>query len=95
MLRLFVILVVFAPLVLASTPSYRLDVKIGDKLTTFNNGKIHVYYIQGVNPGQRSFIVYSTETESQYTMDKSYLQRYILKLERRKDTVYTSKELPR
>jgi hypothetical protein len=94
MLRLFLILVVFTPLVLASTPSYRLDVKIGDKLTTYSNGKVHIYYIQGVSPGQRSFIVYSMETESQYTMDKTYLQRYILKLERKQEkrlqTVYVS-----
>ena len=91
MLRLFVILVVFAPLVLASTPSYRLDVKIGDKLTTLTNNTLNVYYIQGVEPGDQRYIVYCMKNNSQYLMDKKYIQKNIYTLERKTDTIYTRK----
>ena len=95
MLRLFVILVVFAPLVLASTPSYRLDVKIGDKLTTINNGTVSTYYIQGVEPGDERYVVFCMKTNSQYLMDKKYIQRHIVMLERKLKPIYVSQNLSR
>ncbi|MCX6937564.1 MAG: hypothetical protein NTU80_06645 [Verrucomicrobia bacterium] len=95
MLRLFVILAVFAPLVLASTPSYRLDVKIGDKLTTINNGIVSIYYIQGVEPGDERYVVFCMKSNAQYLMDKKYIQQHIVMLERKMKTIYVSQSTSR
>jgi hypothetical protein len=95
MLRLFLVLVVFTPLVLASTPSYRLDVKIGDKLTTMNNGVVSTYYIQAVEPGDERYVVFCMKTNAQYLMDKKYIQKHIVMLERKLKTIYVSQDAPK
>jgi hypothetical protein len=85
-------MVLFAPLAPASVNNYQLDVKIGDKLTTLTNSTVNIYYIQGVEPGDQRYIVYCTKTNSQYLMDKKYIQKNIYSLERKMATIYTRKQ---
>ena len=68
-----------------------LYVRIGDKLTLLINGEYAVYYVQGFSPERTDFIVYSFKSQSQYYMTASFLEKYVVKVERRTEVIYLVK----
>lgn len=81
----FLLLALSCPL-FAGRP--RQIVRNGDKLTFVRAGQVSIYYVQDVLNRQGRLVVYSMDAQIQYYMDAAFLDRHVLKIERRSRCVY-------
>jgi len=67
-------------------------VRVGDRLTFARAGQVSVFYVQNVLNTRSQLVVYSMDAQIQYYMDLAFLDRHVLRIERKSRCVYRAPE---